>query len=268
MLLLESSSRGLTAETVDTVYLNYSMRYHYIWMAIDTIVFLILTAYLDQVLPSEFGIRKHPLFCFQRKKHQRAVGAKADSIAGSATTIDSADQRPDFEEVDLALKAQENQSESIMIKNLRKVYGNGKLAVDGISYNMYKGQIFVLLGHNGAGKTSTISMLTGLYPPTGGNINVFDMDIKTNLDEIRQVMGICPQHDVLFDDLTVKEHLELFATFKGVQKSDTKAEIQKLIRDLDLFEKRNYLAKNLSGGQKKKTFNCNSLYWRLEIYPS
>jgi len=252
MLALESSQKGLTADTVDTIYLQYKTTYHYLWMAIDTVVFLILTAYLDQVLPSEFGIRKHPLFCLKRQRNHKSSTTKGESISGSASTLDSIDQKPNFEEVDLALKSQETQRESIMVKNLRKVYPNGKLAVDGVSYNMYKGQIFVLLGHNGAGKTSTISMLTGLYPPTAGNIFVFDMDIRTNLDEIRQAMGICPQHDVLFDDLTVKEHLQLFATFKGVEKSATKLEIKKLIQDLDLYEKRNYLAKNLSGGQKRR----------------
>jgi len=61
-------------------------------------------------------------------------------------------------------------------------------------------------------------------------------------------MGVCPQHDILFDNLTVWEHLEMFATFKGVQKKYIHEEIRKMIDDVDLAEKTDYLVKNLSGG--------------------
>lgn len=81
---------------------------------------------------------------------------------------------------------------------------------------MYEGQIFVLLGHNGAGKTTTISMLNGFLELTAGKANALGLDIKTEMHLIRKQMGVCPQHDILFDDLTVREHLELFATFKGM----------------------------------------------------
>jgi len=65
-------------------------------------------------------------------------------------------------------------------------------------------------------------------------------------------MGVCPQHDILFDDLTVKEHLELFAVFKGVPSSQIPAEVEKMIKATELEEKRDYLSKNLSGGQKRR----------------
>ncbi len=82
---------------------------------------------------------------------------------------------------------------------------------------MYEGQIFALLGHNGAGKTTTISMLTGMLDITSGSANAYGKDIENEIDDIRKFMGVCPQHDILFDNLTVKEHLEMFATFKGVK---------------------------------------------------
>lgn len=105
--------------------------------------------------------------------------------------------------------------EQVNINHLTKVYDSGKKAVDNLSLNMYLNQIFVLLGHNGAGKTSTISILTGLLNYTSGKANIFGKDISTDMESIRQLMGVCPQHDILFDNLTVKEHLELFSTFKG-----------------------------------------------------
>jgi ATP-binding cassette subfamily A (ABC1) protein 3 len=71
------------------------------------------------------------------------------------------------------------------------------------------------LGHNGAGKTSTISLLTGLYDPTKGSASVFGIDMFKDFQKIRQFLGICPQHDVLFDLLTPEEHLDIFYDFKG-----------------------------------------------------
>ena len=72
-----------------------------------------------------------------------------------------------------------------------------------------------MLGHNGAGKTTTISMLTGLIEPNEGVAEVFGMDIFNQMDEVRQQLGVCPQHDVLFEFLTPEDHLRLFAAFKG-----------------------------------------------------
>ena len=68
---------------------------------------------------------------------------------------------------------------------------------------MYNNQITVLLGHNGAGKTTTMSMLTGIYPPTDGTAVVNNFDIRSQIGKVRRSLGLCPQHDVLYDNLTV-----------------------------------------------------------------
>ena len=117
---------------------------------------------------------------------------------------------------------------------------------------MYADQIFVLLGHNGAGKTSTIAMLTGLYRATTGTAKVFGQDILDDVDEVRKLMGVCPQHDVLFDLLTPAEHLAMFYEFKGADKSNKTEEINKLLEDIGVADKRDNLAKQLSGGNKRK----------------
>jgi ATP-binding cassette subfamily A (ABC1) protein 3 len=72
-----------------------------------------------------------------------------------------------------------------------------------LNLTIYNNQIFVLLGHNGAGKTTTISMLTGLLNPSSGSIHALGYDLSTDMDTLRQKMGICPQHDTLYDELTV-----------------------------------------------------------------
>jgi len=104
----------------------------------------------------------------------------------------------------------------VELKNLTKTYSSQFQAVKGVSLKIYKNQIFVLLGHNGAGKTTTLSMLTGMLKITSGKASIFGLDVDTEMDKIRKIMGVCPQHNILFDHLTVKEHLEMFAVFKGL----------------------------------------------------
>ena len=110
------------------------------------------------------------------------------------------------------------------------------------------------MGHNGAGKSTLINILTGLYPTTSGSAIYNNENIITSegLDSFRKYLGICPQHDVLFDDLTVEEHLEMFCVFKSVPKEKIENEINKIIEDFDLVNKRETKARNLSGGQKRK----------------
>ena len=123
-----------------------------------------------------------------------------------------------------------------------------------MSFNLYKDEIFALLGHNGAGKTTTISMLTGLYTATSGRAEYDNMNIlsNTNMDIFRTKLGICPQHDVLFDDLSVEEHLSMFCVFKGVPSSQIQNEISNSLRDFDLEDKRSIRAVDLSAGQRRK----------------
>ena len=127
-----------------------------------------------------------------------------------------------------------------------------KVAVNHLSLNMYRDQITVLLGHNGAGKTTTMSMLTGLLPPTSGTAYINGFDVTTDIDLVRCSLGICPQHNVLFDRLTVSEHLKFFSLLKGVSYSKTKTDAEKMVADLNLADVKNVLSINLSGGMKRK----------------
>ena len=109
----------------------------------------------------------------------------------------------------------ETTGDYLRIEDLRKTFSGGFRAVQGVNVKMYNSQIFALLGHNGAGKTTVISMLTGLLGKSQGNARCFDVDMFEQMDEVREFMGLCPQHDVLFDDLTPREHLDIFYYFKG-----------------------------------------------------
>lgn len=124
----------------------------------------------------------------------------------------------------------------IQITNLRKVF-HKKAAVEDLSLKMYEDQITVLLGHNGAGKTTVMSMLTGMITPTSGTATVNGFDIRTEMDGVRESLGLCPQHNIIFDELTVEEHLYFFSKLKGLSPVDIKAEINKYVELLELEEK-------------------------------
>jgi ABC-type multidrug transport system ATPase subunit len=110
----------------------------------------------------------------------------------------------------------------------------------------------VLLGHNGAGKTTTIGMLTGLLSPTAGDALIFGNSIISGMDEIRQVMGVCPQYDVLWNQLTGREHLELFAALKEVSGGSIEREVVERLTDVDLLKAQNIPSGNYSGGMKRR----------------
>ncbi len=96
------------------------------------------------------------------------------------------------------------------------------------------------------------SILTGLFPPSDGTAKINGMDIRSDMDTIRQSLGVCPQHNVLFDELTVDEHLWFYARMKGRKPDEVKAESDKMIEDLVLKHKKHEISKNLSGGMKRK----------------
>ena len=138
------------------------------------------------------------------------------------------------------------------IENLQKTFDGGFRAVKGLNVKMYSNQIFALLGHNGAGKSTTISILTGLIEKSEGSATVFDTDIFEEMGDVREFMGVCPQHDVLFDLLTPEEHLSIFYDFKGGDPEKKEDELRKMIKDVGLTIDKRKMAHTLSGGNKRK----------------
>ncbi|EEY56084.1 ATP-binding cassette transporter, putative [Phytophthora infestans T30-4] len=115
------------------------------------------------------------------------------------------------------LREQERRGEALSVQNLRKTFevpGGTKVAVKGLNLVMYKDQITCLLGHNGAGKSTLISMLTGMTAPSNGDAKYRGLSSTEDIEEIRESLGIGFQHDVLFEDLTVQEHLLVFGRVK------------------------------------------------------
>jgi ABC-type multidrug transport system ATPase subunit len=132
-----------------------------------------------------------------------------------------------------------------------KRYGGGFKAVDDVSFGIPKGECFGLLGPNGAGKTTLISALSGTTALTGGEGTICGFDVRSQMHEIYNVLGVCPQFDILWDDLTVQEHLLLYARIKGVR--DERVCVRRVAEAVRLDgDAYNTLSSQLSGGMKRR----------------
>lgn len=109
-----------------------------------------------------------------------------------------------------------------------------------------------LLHSLGCGKSVTINVLTGMYAPTSGDALVYGASINREMSSVRKLLGVCPQHNTLFDLLTVREHLELYAAIKGVDPKEADKAIDAMIAEVGLTEKTNDRTVNLSGGMQRK----------------
>ncbi len=140
---------------------------------------------------------------------------------------------------------------SLRIYKMSKAFKN-VTALKELSLTMKNNQVFCLLGHNGAGKTTTINCLTGLHNPTFGEAFVFGHSIKDELTQVQKLMGVCPQHDILFDELTANEHLRFWARFKGIPRNELDIHVTQTLKDISLEGKGKNLASTFSGGMKRR----------------
>jgi len=138
----------------------------------------------------------------------------------------------------------------IVLDHLSKSYGNVH-AVQDLSLRIEAGTIFGFLGPNGAGKTTTIRMLCGLTHPTNGHAMIEDADTWKDRQKVRTKFGYVPQSFSLYRDLTVLENFRFFAGAYGVPGTQLEERIDRLLRIVDLQEKRGATADNLSGGMRQ-----------------
>lgn len=133
--------------------------------------------------------------------------------------------------------------------NLTKKFKD-KVAVDNISLEIEQGELFGLLGTNGAGKTTIIKMLSTLLSPTSGEIKLAGFDIQNDKQKIKQIINISPQETAIALNLTVKENLMFMAGMYNIK--DKKQRVEELIKMFNLEEVLNQRAKTLSGGWQRK----------------
>ena len=140
---------------------------------------------------------------------------------------------------------------AVSTRALRKEFG-AAVAVSSLDLTIARGEVFGLLGPNGSGKTTTIRMLCGLLVPTSGEATVAGLDVRTEPERIRRVIGYMSQKFGLYDDLTVFENLRFYASVYGLRGAVRDARLAELLESLDLAPRRAQLAGTLSGGWKQK----------------
>lgn len=143
----------------------------------------------------------------------------------------------------------------LSVANLRKSYGNGttkSVVVDGISFNLRKGECYGLLGPNGAGKTTTLRLCLGLTAPDSGDITLVGRRIPQDARPARLRVGVVPQSDNLDPDFTVAENLLVFGRYFGMNDEDIQARIPKLLEFASLTAKKDAHIAELSGGMKRR----------------
>lgn len=150
----------------------------------------------------------------------------------------------------------------IKIENLKKSYGNIS-AVKDISLTVGKGEMFGLVGPDGAGKTTTIRIMCGLLSPDYGKVNILELDVIKNRKEVQNQIGYLSQKFSLYGDLTIDENIEFFADIHGVK--NYKERRNELLAFTRLTPFRNRLAENLSGGMKQKLALACSLIHKPKI---
>ena len=269
---------------------EYSFQTTLNFLFLDTILFGVLGLYLEQVLPRTYGIASKWNFCLvpsfwkriflgrsgsDDEIHEESLSTHTDGRAKQ--TDDNNVEQTNDDNVEVS-----NDPSKVNVTGLVKKYHAKaeKFAVNNLNLSMYESEIFCLLGHNGAGmlikrcvpafimtlhvliylyivfstissgKTTTMSIMTGLYTSTSGDVNLYGKSINKQLGECRQLIGLCPQQNVLFDNLTVLEHFALFERING--QVHTKESAIAKAEEVGLGNFLHTKSSKLSGGNKRK----------------
>ncbi|OLY81822.1 ABC transporter A family member 7 [Smittium mucronatum] len=245
-------------------------------LVIGWFVYLMLAMYLSLVLSGDYGVKKPWYFIFtffftksdsddapikvlSKNSKIEDIPSPTFSQDSSVTDVDSIsidelmyEDQDVKAERNLVLSNDLSQSHPLVLSGLRKVYTSGKVAVKDISIAIERGSIFGLLGPNGAGKTTIISIITGMHKITSGKVYLAGFDITKEPELVHQNVGFCPQHDILWDDLTIEDHLYFYARLKGIPPSEEHSVVSRVIESVRLTEIKNRTSYKLSGGEKRR----------------
>jgi lipooligosaccharide transport system ATP-binding protein len=146
----------------------------------------------------------------------------------------------------------------IHARGLRKEFGE-LTAVDGIDFDVARGEAFGFLGPNGAGKSSTMRMIGCVSPPSAGTLRILGMDPVTQGPEIRARLGVVPQADTLDNELTVRENLIIYGRYFGLSRAEVRERADRLLEFVQLEERAGSKVEPLSGGMKRRLTIARSL---------
>ena len=223
----------------------------------DSFIFLLIGLYLDNVLPDIDGIRRPWNYFLTRTYwHPHAAANNPNLLEESDEKLEAmvtdGEDGAFFEKASHDLKAQKDIDASFNIKKMTKRFDDGKVAVKDFTLEIYRGQVFILLGHNGAGKTTALSMLTGLLQPTSGQAFIQGIDVFRENSRLKRILGICPQESIIYDVLTIEEHLSIFCSLKNLDYNIESQNLMVIMMNLGISRCLTRQAKDLSGGEKRK----------------
>uniref|UniRef100_A0A0N5A4Y3 ABC transporter domain-containing protein n=1 Tax=Parastrongyloides trichosuri TaxID=131310 RepID=A0A0N5A4Y3_PARTI len=267
---IEQSTKTFSFWSIFYMNSNYFTIGNAIFMLLfDGIVMLMLTFILDALYPKDDSV---PMSMKQFISTYLPVNFDFSSDYDRISLSGSDSGSETIRETELIW----DDNSVLEVRNLTKTWkSNGQNAVDGISFSIKKGHISVLLGHNGAGKSTTFSILTGITAPTGGDIKIFGKHLFENLDQFRKNIGYCPQSNPIFNNLTVSEQLKfvvllkkgIFGKISGKLSKENKNyyDVVNYLEKLKLIDKENEFCSNLSGGMKRKLSVCMALCGGCEL---
>lgn len=149
--------------------------------------------------------------------------------------------------------------QALSVKNLKKIYSNGLIALKGIDLEVMQGDFFALLGPNGAGKSTTIGILCSLVNKTSGSVRVFDYDLDTQLEAAKSCIGVVPQ-EMNFNPFEKVMHIIINqAGYYGIPRKIAAKRAEFYLKKMDLWEKREHSALRLSGGMKRRLMIARAL---------
>jgi ATP-binding cassette subfamily A (ABC1) protein 3 len=266
---------GLTAGQMNNKQDQVPIIQVFVFLGVAFVWYTLLMLYLDAVLPSEWGVRRHPCFCildaywaWKRPASQNFDAPREFEFDGIPAAVipnhaimeaamrrgRGGRQRPLDDDPESMFEPMEARKvlPTVRIERLKKSFG-GVPAVDDLSFSLYPDEVTVLLGHNGAGKTTAVACMMGMLGMDDGDCVLYGESVKRDLARARRHIGFCPQHNILWDELTCLEHLVLYAQFKGIAPGkDSLAAAEEMLTAVDLSAKRDAPTLNLSGGQKRK----------------
>ncbi|XP_052615063.1 ATP-binding cassette sub-family A member 17-like isoform X4 [Peromyscus californicus insignis] len=246
--LFEAEGTGIQWRNIGSVQGDFSFTQVLLMLLLDSLLYCLIAFLAESFFSGKFGIPTSwyffakCLFCIKKP------------VPVMLPLLDIGDPEKPARR-DFMQDEPTDQMKAIEIQHLYKVFYRGRskcIAVKDLSVNLYKGQITVLLGHNGAGKTTVCSILTGLISPSKGQAYVLGCEVSKDLAQVRKSLGWCPQHDILFDNFTVTDHLSFYGQLKGLSRQNCHEEIEEMLPLLGLKDKWNSRCKFLSWGMKRK----------------
>ncbi|XP_077515142.1 uncharacterized protein LOC144125532 isoform X2 [Amblyomma americanum] len=232
----------------DTMNIGYCI----IMMAADSLLYLIVGLVASNFLLGENAsvFQRKLLARFSSKKNASKQYRLPDSVNSSI--------KPQLLKAPCIMNDKvQMASTGISVQDLCVAYNSGKaterIAVSHLSLHFEEGHINTLLGQNGAGKTSTIKVLTGQQSATSGDVYVYGKNINGEAKEIRKYLGYCPQYNTLYGKLTVKEHLTFFGNLKALMSpEEVEKDVQRLLHQMGLKHMEHQQACRLSGGLQRR----------------